>query len=134
MTSWTLTANLQLVSETCCNCHVVFAMTDDLVARRRDDHGTFYCPNGHPQHYTGKSTAERLREQLDDAYGYANRVASERDAVERSARALRGHLTRQKRRAAAGVCPCCNRSFAALANHMTSKHPDYATDTADVAE
>jgi hypothetical protein len=24
------------------------------------------------------------------------------------------------------VCPCCNRTFQALARHMNSKHPTYA--------
>lgn len=30
------------------------------------------------------------------------------------------------RRIAAGVCPCCRRSFTDLARHMSSQHPDYA--------
>ena len=47
-------------------------------------------------------------------------------AAERSAAAYKGHLTRVKRRVGNGVCPCCNRTFKNLADHMTTKHPDYA--------
>lgn len=32
---------------------------------------------------------------------------------------------RLRRRTAAGVCPCCNRSFVQLARHMKTKHPDH---------
>jgi hypothetical protein len=34
-------------------------------------------------------------------------------------------MTRIKKRVAAGVCPCCNRSFKDLARHMAGQHPDY---------
>lgn len=47
------------------------------------------------------------------------------DRMERSAAAQRGVLTRLKNRVAAGVCPCCHRSFKQLSEHMKMKHPDY---------
>lgn len=116
----------------CYLCACAFAIPTSLYDRRCEDHGDFWCPNGHRQHFTGKSSAERLREQLDDAYKYANSIASERDSAERSARALRGHLTRQKRRAVAGVCPCCHRTFQQVSRHMANKHPDYLTEEVTV--
>jgi hypothetical protein len=33
-----------------------------------------------------------------------------------------------KKRAVAGVCPCCNRHFRELERHMASKHPKYASE------
>ncbi len=35
-------------------------------------------------------------------------------------------MTKVKKRAANGVCPCCNRTFSDLARHMKAKHPDFA--------
>lgn len=34
--------------------------------KKKETKEDFYCPNGHPQHYT-KSTADVLSEQLDGA-------------------------------------------------------------------
>lgn len=33
-----------------------------------------------------------------------------------------------RNRAAAGVCPCCNRTFEQLGRHMTTKHPEYVKE------
>jgi hypothetical protein len=131
--TFTLEATAILVTEECCNCHMVFAMPNELVQQRQRDHQTFYCPNGHAQHYTGKSDVEQLREQLAaterDMNYYAERSRGEQrraEAAERKAAAHKGVATKLKKRAAAGVCPCCNRHFEALARHMKSKHPDFA--------
>lgn len=94
---------------------------------RRDDHKGFYCINGHCRAWQGKTEAEKLRERL---------TAKERElAAEVLARmnrdktivALKGQVTRTKNRVAAGMCPCCNRSFVALGRHMATKHPDWKT-------
>lgn len=115
----------------CYLCGVVFGVSASLNQKRLQDHGTFYCPNGHPQHYTGPTEAERLRKQLETANStseiYQRRLGEE----VRSKRAVRAHLTRAKNkldRVAHGVCPCCNRSFQNLRRHMSAKHPGFADD------
>ncbi|HEX9950777.1 MAG TPA: hypothetical protein VGB53_03340 [Rubricoccaceae bacterium] len=45
-----------------------------------------------------------------------NQVEAERQ--KRRAAAQKGAHTRTKKRIAAGVCPCCNRTFQDLARHM----------------
>lgn len=45
-------------------------------------------------------------------------------------RAQKGQNTRLKKRIAAGVCPCCNRSFANLREHMAGQHPDFTGEGA----
>lgn len=35
---------------------------------------------------------------------------------------------RLKKRAAAGTCPCCKRSFSNMATHMRKQHPAYVAD------
>jgi hypothetical protein len=38
----------------CCVCNIVFAVSDIWHERRILGHGTFFCPDGHAQHCTGK--------------------------------------------------------------------------------
>lgn len=121
-----------LALETCCVCHMTFAMPTDFQRARRADHEWFHCPAGHPQHYTGETEAERLRRELQKErdrvalWQQMEESASRRAvAAEHSRRVTRGHLTRIKRRVAAGVCPCCRRTFKNLADHMKGQHPDF---------
>lgn len=55
----------QLVEITCGNCGVVFAITPDRQEQLRQSHDTFYCPNGHPRHYPGKTKTEKRIEALE---------------------------------------------------------------------
>lgn len=120
--------NVRLETETCCNCGMVFAMPDDYQRRRRNDHGNFYCPAGHAQHYTGATAEQKLKRELErkevelaDARSRANRMAEERNAVAKAHRKMRTRI-------ANGVCPCCNRSFGNLRQHMHSEHPEYGEE------
>ena len=133
------TVVLQIAS--CCSCGVIFALTADLDKRRREDHGYFYCPNGHSQHYAGKTEAQKLREQLEAVERQRDRAQARGDswrdqahAAERSARAVKGHLTRLRRRIANGVCPCCQRSFANVRQHIAGQHPEWAAEHAHVLD
>lgn len=118
-------ANTWLSTETCCKCGLVFAMPSDFMRLRRDDHASFYCPAGHGQHYTGATEAQKLKRDLErkevelaDARARANRLAEERNAAAKAHRKMR-------MRVANGVCPCCNRSFGNLRQHMHSEHPEF---------
>lgn len=135
----TLTVEQKLVTEECCGCNILFAMTEDFQRERRRDKRTFYCPNGHSQSYVGKTEEQKLREQLEqerrqrqsaeqrvamwqDEYDAA---AKEAEHQKRRANGYKGHATRITKRAKAGVCPCCNRSFENLRRHMATKHPEF---------
>lgn len=129
----TVTEVVQLSTITCGSCGVTFAIPSSLYRELLDHHDrSFWCPNGHQRHFVGQTETDRLQAELDRVKARARHVEDQRDAADRSNRALRGVITRQKRRAAAGVCPCCHRSFQALADHMATQHPDYATQ--DVTE
>jgi hypothetical protein len=114
-----------------CWCGMRHAIPQDLaLAADRDRSISVYCPVGH-EWVSGaheRRESEKLREQLEDE---RRRACATRDLLaheERSHAATRGHLTRQKKRAAAGVCPCCNRTFQQLARHMKSKHPGFTPE------
>lgn len=135
MTLDTLNLTGTYTLETCClsGCGVQWAMPADLVRRLRRTHKLFYCPHGHGQHYSGQSDLEAARNRAAKAAARAERMEAERDEAMgerdhhwRSSRSYRGQVTKLKKRAAHGVCPCCKRTFKDLARHMTSKHPKYA--------
>jgi septal ring factor EnvC (AmiA/AmiB activator) len=117
----------RLVTEECCQCGVLFALPSDLkdMLLRKKAGRMFYCPNGHPQHYTGES----FDDQIARLNSTITHLRDQRDATERSLNATKGALTKarkQVQRTEHGVCPHCNRTFANVARHMTSKHPEHA--------
>lgn len=113
--------------ETCCNCGITFGLASEFKAQRLRDARTWYCPNGHGQHYTANtpSEAEKLRKQLESSRTYQRSILDQKAAAERSNRALKGVVTRTKKRAANGVCPCCTRTFQNLARHIEGQHPEF---------
>lgn len=117
-------------------CGIAFSVPASWREERRNDHTTFYCPNGHPRWFpTGTSALEQakadaanLMRRLECARQDAARHYEEKRATQRRLAATQGVVTRTKRRVGHGVCPCCRRSFSALARHMQAKHPDYAKE------
>lgn len=129
----TLKYTQELTVISCCKCGMDFAAPEDWRQERVRDHAWFYCPNGHQQHYTGKSEAEKLREQLEtekrNAAFWRERKQEQERAAELARRqrdAYKGHATRLKKRVAKGKCPQCSCTFVNLAAHMKKQHPDYA--------
>lgn len=131
-TTQTFIGTLEVIS--CAGCGTAFGVQPDVVKRRRDDHKTFYCPNGHSNFFPGESELEKTQRMLTNArerarYAESSATAA-RDqarAAERSKAALRGHLTRARNKVAAGNCPVpdCGQHFANVREHMKHKHPDF---------
>jgi hypothetical protein len=124
-----------LVVEECISCGTVFALSHTLQLQLKKSHATFYCPSGHGQVYAGETDAERLAKEAEkykklwkQEQAYAANALEERNAAQRSLKATKGVLTRTKNRIANGVCPCCNRSFANLNEHMHMEHPEYTKE------
>jgi len=107
----------------CCKCGTPFAISEFLKTNLIRTKETFYCPLGHGQSYT-QSEADRLRAKLDEQTRAATNMAERAARAEASEQKALTELRRMKKRAAAGVCPCCNRSFVALARHIKTKHPE----------
>lgn len=138
-----------LVTEECFQCHVLFAFPQELrtqLLEKRGPNGRqFYCPNGHEQHYIGKSEADLLRERLQASESERERAARRADRLsaevdqERAARAYadrrraayQGRVTKLTKRAHAGVCAFCNRSFVNVQRHMSTKHSDQPRETSE---
>ena len=115
---------------TCGECHTQFAMTDEMYRRQVSDKRTFYCPNGHPRAFVGESDkdrAQRLAGALDMERTRRAETERQLDYQRRARKGVSTRLQKTKARVGRGVCPCCNRSFSALAAHMASEHPGYAS-------
>lgn len=103
-----------------CWCGIALAIPSNLHRIAHESKHDVYCPLGHVFTF-GDTFEERLKRERQRHEATRDLLAAE----ERSHSATRGHLTRTKRRVAAGVCPCCHRHFANVQRHMVTKHPDY---------
>lgn len=110
----------------CCRCGIAFAMTADFQGRRRNDHATFYCPAGHEQHYTGPTEAQKLKAELDRKAEMLLAAEFRAETAEKDRQQIGKAHQRMRERVMNGVCPCCNRTFQNLMEHMKSEHPDFS--------
>lgn len=128
---------VQYVRVNCCKCGEAIWMTADRKAwYQADSRRSFHCLAGHAQHFSNEDNdvdamrreRDRLRQrqaQLDDKVRYERRL---REAAERQASARKGQITKLRKRASAGVCPCCTRSFQNLRQHMANQHPKFLVE------
>lgn len=113
-------------NESCTTCYIIFGIPDELhrQAIRQGAAVQFWCPAGHKNYY-GEGEVEKERRARQRAEQENARLEQEAvnaiNARHKAERALKRHKTRS----AAGVCPCCTRTFSNMARHMKSEHPDY---------
>ena len=134
MTTFEISTGQKFKVDACCACGVQFAYPYSLYRNARDTGQSFYCPNGHSLSY--KTTElDRLKEENEKLHRDKARLRRQKQEVEtdlkyakNSLRTTKGVVTKMKKRIGNGVCPCCNRHFTNLENHMKTKHPDYKAD------
>jgi predicted GIY-YIG superfamily endonuclease len=130
--------NTELSIRVCPVCGVTYAVPERLVEHRRQQGGSWYCPNGHTLSFTEteadrlRKEAKRLERKIEDEKANAawwrdrsKEAQKTADHQEARANGYKGALTKVKKRVGKGVCPCCNRSFVDLGRHMESKHPAF---------
>lgn len=128
---------ITLSGESCTACGIIFGLESRHQTELRRSHKTFWCPGcGSRLHYDSETDAERearLRKAAEDKLvreraSFDQERARLKEIVnlkESQRRAEKGAKTKLKKRVAAGVCPCCNRTFSQLSRHMETKHPEY---------
>ncbi len=121
-----------MVTEECCVCGMMFAMTQDFNRLHRNNHIGWYCPAGHIQYYLVESEEEKLQERLANTQEEVNRERTWRKRAEQKTKtteyqrnAFMGHLNKTKKAISCGKCPCCRRNFQNLQRHMSKQHPEY---------
>lgn len=87
----------------CYNCHVQFAITDEMVERLRISGESFYCPNGHRQAFV-KSRLVKANEKAQRLEDQVARLNAEKDQLDacctrekRRRWGLMGHVAKLKR-------------------------------------
>ena len=114
----------QLTQLECGNCGVVHCIPTTMYENCRREGGFWTCPNGHSrgwQHGAEKTEIANLRRERDLL---AQQAAQKDDEIAAQAKAMK----RLKKRAAAGTCPCCSRSFSNMSVHMKKQHPEFVAD------
>lgn len=120
---------------TTCWCGTPFCLPARLLESARNAGHTIYCPHGHTIVWK-ETEADKLRRERDRLKQDQARLEDEkREAwatanaqLERAQKAERKVKTLTKR-AAAGTCPCCQRTFSNMAEHMKHQHPEFIATT-----
>src|SRR5579872_7018035 len=108
----------------------MYALPKRFINKQRElgVNAEWFCPRGDRLHFKTslsqdiqrekEESERRLQAQLNEA-NHARLVAErERDRVVKDKRKV-------ERRIAHGVCPCCNKSFTDVANHMLTEHKEF---------
>lgn len=106
----------------CCpTCGVEYAAPKVFMEEcRKNPSLYFHCPNGHSRHFS-ESEADKLRRERDRLQ---QQLAWKDDEITAKAKQIK----RLEKRAAAGTCPCCSRSFTNMSQHMKTKHPEFVAE------
>ncbi len=121
------------LAEISCKCGGVYAITERHRRSCQETGGSWTCPYcqtgwgfvGNSDNAKLKKEVEQNKRWAQQAQARARHAGDERDTALRQKAAAKGQVTKLKNRAAAGVCPCCNRTFKQLATHMQMKHPEW---------
>jgi hypothetical protein len=119
-----------LETKSCPTCGIVYAVPQDWYAslNRQHDRGDhdvkWYCPNGHVTVFSREAKYVAIERERDRLKQDNARLDEARIKAERRLLVVQKEVKSRAKRAAAGVCPCCNRTFIQLARHMKTKHPD----------
>ena len=104
-----------IASTKCCNCGVWFS--SPILSEREIDKKSFYCPNGHPQHYLGEPLSTTIKRLESDLSHKVSQLWSERSRADAAESRVKQF--------ASGKCPCCQQKFRRLREHMKRKHPRF---------
>lgn len=111
------------LGETTCWCGTPFALPKELLQAARNSGHTIYCPHGHTVVWK-ETEIDRVRRERDRLKQDTARLSDEIGAQRKRADDAEKKIVKQTRRANAGVCQCCNRTFLNVQRHMKSKHPN----------
>jgi len=116
-------AVVELTQIICGRCGGVYGIAE-RVRQYHEEHGSsWHCPYCAIGWGYAKGRIKTLEEELArERARTQNALSREAEAIARASAAEAANAKARKR-AQAGVCPCCNRSFANVARHMATKHP-----------
>lgn len=111
----------------CGECGIRQAVARGAWEGRQSSGKGFFCFNGHERVFRDTTEAElkrdleRERQVREAAEARAGRAEQNLSQVARAHRKMRDRVMN-------GVCPCCNRSFGNLREHMKTEHPAFGSE------
>lgn len=123
---------VQLTQITCGECSGTYAISERYRQQRYQEGKSWTCPYCRVSWGYAQGENAKLKADLEIQRARADSLLQARNAAQKEARTAnivkkrtQTLLRKTKDRVKNGVCPCCQRSFAALARHMKTKHPEY---------
>jgi hypothetical protein len=113
---------IEIVQHQCGNCGIIFGMEKTYKQNLVSNDGSYFCPNGCNRQFCAETGNAKLKKELEAKQSELSAARCEVLQERQKREAIEKEQLRQKQRAAAGVCSCCNRTFSNLARHMASKH------------
>ncbi len=117
-----------------CWCGTPLMLPERLLDAAQKSGHTIYCPHGHTVAWK-ETEADKLRRERDGLKQDQARLEEENAAARLALDVARDRMQkaevankRLKKRASAGTCPCCSRTFANMAEHMKKQHPAFVTE------
>jgi len=119
-----------------CKCEIWLPQELYDAAKRGADKIIFHCAYGHGGVF-GKGDSELdvvrrerdwLKQQLAQRESRIANLQTKLEGEIKESVSLRKAATKTKKRAAAGTCPCCHRTFRQMALHMRNKHPTFKAE------
>ena len=107
------------VWETWCGHWV--ALSSEQEAKARKVGSTYWCNQGHAAVFR-QSEVDRLKHELADAQEIGNQATAQAAELLKRNQALERESRLILKRAKAGVCSFCHRTFSNVQRHMQSKH------------
>lgn len=124
----TITVETGLEPQTCASCGMLFAAPAHWVQRHCREKGEpLFCPAGHRLTF-GKGELDKVRDELARQKHLREQADAAADSANAAAAVAERKAKRLKHRVSGGTCPCCKRSFVALARHMATKHPSFVKE------
>jgi len=129
-----LNFQVTLADFTCGKCGGTYALSERYIDLKHEQGGYWHCPYCQVSWGYGTSENDRLKAELKKeklrkhrALDDANKERQRADKEAAKAEVEKKTKQRIKTRVANGVCPCCNRHFNNLFQHMHNQHPDFVS-------
>ena len=119
---------VELVHVTSCCCRIEFGIPRDFYDDCNNYGTSFHCPKCGNSMVFREPETKRLRKEIKILNNKVNNADRQRREAENQKNAARKSHRKMRDRVKNGVCPCCNRSFENLLNHMRSKHPEFGNN------
>jgi hypothetical protein len=115
-----------------CKCEV-WLPTPLYKAAKHSSRISFLCAYGHEAIFSEDETEadklrrerDRLVQQMAQRDDVIRQQGKELEREQAAVRALKDGSARARKRAKAGVCPCCHRTIRQMALHMRTQHPEF---------